>query len=310
MRRMILADAIETLYDLNTGVVGTGAARHERPHKPVLLLAILDAIATGQARPDNVPWSQWLRERFASYFALVRSHNDECTPENPFFYLKTDRFWRPVEVTAQGETPLGATPLVRDADTGRVFARLAPEWQMLLADFQVRLHLRDALVSRYFPAAHQQLRPLFLEPAAMDAEPQVAEDGDDLVLPGRSSAFRRRVLEVYDYQCAACGLRIWLAEHDLTFVDAAHLVPFSLTRNDHPTNGLALCKNHHWALDQRLIAPDPDGVWRVSRHIEPRRSRGEEDLARLAGERLLAPGESAFAPTRENLEWRFQRLLS
>jgi putative restriction endonuclease len=79
---------------------------------------------------------------------------------------------------------------------------------------------------------------------------------------------------------------------------------------DHPTNGLALCKNHHWALDQRLIAPDLTRVWRVSRHVEPRRSRGEDELARLAGQPLLAPVESAFAPDRLGLEWRFERLLS
>ncbi len=26
---------------------------------------------------------------------------------------------------------------------------------------------------------------------------------------------------------------------------ATHLIPFSESRNNHPTNGLALCKNHH-----------------------------------------------------------------
>jgi len=307
---MNLTNAVEVLYHLSTGVVGTGVERHERPHKPVLLLAILDAIAAGKARPDHVPWSNWLRERFATYFAIVRSHNDEASPENPFYHLKTDRFWQPVALTPQGEMTLATTPLVRDTDTGRVFGRFTPEWQLLLADPQVRVGLRDALVSRYFPARQQQLRPLFHETSAGALEPKVEDDGDNGELPGRSSAFRRQVLEVYDYQCAACGLRIWLAEHELTFVDAAHLVPFSLTRNDHPTNGLALCKNHHWALDQRLIAPGSDGRWHVSRHLEPRRSRGEEELARLSGEKLLSPAESAFAPLRENLEWRYQRLLN
>jgi hypothetical protein len=59
-----------------------------------------------------------------------------------------------------------------------------------------------------------------------------------------------------------------------------------------------------------LIAPDPARVWRVSRHVEPRRSRGEDELARLAGQPLLAPVESAFAPDRFGLEWRFERLLN
>jgi len=50
---------------------------------------------------------------------------------------------------------------------------------------------------------------------------------------------------------------------------AAHLIPFNLSRNDKPTNGMALCPNHHWAMDRHLIAPVPDrkkraGVWRVN----------------------------------------------
>jgi len=137
----------------------------------------------------------------------------------------------------------------------------------------------------------------------------VADEEED-VAPGRSTAFRRRVLEVYDFQCTACGLRIWMPDRELSFVDAAHLIPFSETKNDHPTNGLALCKNHHWALDRRLIAPDPHGVWQVSRCIEPRRSRGEEELARLAGQPLLPPVEPAFTPAVTALEWRFSRLLA
>jgi hypothetical protein len=48
----------------------------------------------------------------------------------------------------------------------------------------------------------------------------------------------------------------------------------------------------------------------VSRHIEPRRSRGEEELARLSGQPLLRPAEPAFAPDPRGLEWRLARLLT
>ncbi len=308
---MNFTDAVEVLYNLNAGVIGTGAGRHERPHKPVLLLAIFDALAEGRARPDLVPWSDWLRERFRRYFDLVKSHNDECSPENPFLYLRSDGFWMPVHATPTGETPLAETPAARDLDTGRVLARFIAGWDVLVASPEYRMGFRDALVSRYFPHARRAIAEEFIEPSAlgMPAEPAVAEELPEETAPGRSSAFRRRVLEIYDFQCVACGLRIWMPERELSFVDAAHLVPFAETRNDHPTNGLALCKNHHWALDQRLIAPDPSAIWRVSRHLEPRRSRGEEELVRLAGQPLLRPAEPAFAPERGGLEWRFARLL-
>lgn len=309
---MDFSAAVETLYRLNTGVIGTETGRHERPHKPVMLLAVLDALAVGKGRPDHVAWSEWLRERFRVYFEQVQSHDDACTPEFPFYHLKSDGLWLPISMDPTGEFILEAPPKARDLDTGRIFGRFIDGWDVLVANRVYRAGFRDALVSRYFPHARSKLAAHFMEPGVelSSSSASVAENSPQVELPGRSAAFRRRVVELYDYQCVACGLRIWLPEHELTFVDAAHLVPFSETRNDHPTNGLALCKNHHWALDQRLIAPDPSRVWRVSRHVEPRRSRGEEDLAHLAGKPLLAPVESAFAPDRRGLEWRLNRLLN
>ncbi len=308
---MTFPAAVEVLYALNVGVVSSDAARHERPHKPVMLLAVFDALATGKARPDRVEWSDGLRERFHLYFDVVKSHNDECTPENPFFYLKSDGFWLPVVITPHGEVALSTTPLVRDSDTGKVVAQFVTGWDVLVANPVFRMGLRDALISRYFPHARAELASHFIEPSmgSFFAPPLVVEEPEE-VLPGRNAAFRRQVVEVYDHQCVACGLRIKIPEPEITFVDAAHLVPFAETRNDHPANGLALCKNHHWALDQRLIAPDPHGVWHVSRRLEPRRSRGEEELAKLAGQALLHPSESAFAPDRVSLTWRFERLLN
>jgi len=95
---------------------------------------------------------------------------------------------------------------------------------------------------------------------------------------------------------------------DLTFVDAAHLIPYSEQPNDHPNNGIALCKNHHWAMDRFLIAPCPDGFWKVSKKIIPHRSPGEKDLADLANKPLLPPNEPAFAPSDDALAWRCARL--
>jgi putative restriction endonuclease len=185
-----------------------------------------------------------------------------------------------------------------------------------------RMLLRDSLVSRYFPYARPLLLPLFVEPNAAPAinpspspDPSAGtnrlQEDPPRPLPGRNSAFRRKILEIYDCQCAACGLRIRLpGSDDLTFVDAAHLIPFTSSFNDHPSNGIALCKNHHWAMDRFLIAPTPDFSWMVSPHLEARRSDGEKSLIALKGKRVLPPSEPAFAPALESLQWRVERLLS
>jgi hypothetical protein len=75
-----MEQAIERLYDLNVGTVGSGLARHERPHKPVLMLAVLDLIATGQVTPQHIAWSRDLRTRFTEYFDQVHQLNDDNTP--------------------------------------------------------------------------------------------------------------------------------------------------------------------------------------------------------------------------------------
>ena len=305
-----MEQAIERLYDLNVGTVGSGLARHERPHKPVLMLAVLDLIATGQVTPQHIAWSRDLRTRFTEYFDQVHQLNDDNTPENPFFYLRGDGFWQPLVVSDGADLPLECTPTVADATAGRVFARLINGFEECVRENSQRMRLRGAVISRYFPKRREQLEALFCEKVAGEAERKPEADGDEEneKSVGRNIAFRRKVLEVYDSQCAACGLRIKLPEKDLTFVDSAHLIPFTLSRNDHPTNGIALCKNHHWAMDRFLIVPTPEGRWKASPVLDSRRSIGEKDLCGLDDQPILPPHDDAFRPAMEGLEWRIKRL--
>ena len=302
---MNLSIAINALYSLNVGVVGTGDQRHERPHKPVLLLAVLDAVAEGRTPPQRIEWSQWLRSRFRTYFEVVRSSNDDMAPELPFFHLRTDGFWEPIRLGEHGPTPLAAPPSAADAEIGNVYALIRGGWELLFAVPADRAALREAIIARYFPKA----RGVLPKPDASERQVTEEEVGDEAVV-ARSAAFRRQVIEAYDYQCTACGLRIRMPDREITFVDAAHLLPFSVSRNDHPSNGLALCKNHHWALDQHLIAPNPEGMWQVSRLLDSRRSPGEKELAELRDKPLLTPTDSAYAPLPEGLQWRYERLLA
>jgi putative restriction endonuclease len=127
--------------------------------------------------------------------------------------------------------------------------------------------------------------------------------------PARSSAFRRKILQIYRGKCTACGIELQLPEPAISLVEAAHIVPFCDSHDDHPSNGLALCKNHHWAMDSKLIAPSPKGFWVASPRLLPHRSRGEQELAGLDGRVVLPPAEPAFAPRTAGLELRLRELL-
>lgn len=244
----------------------------------------------------------------------MRRDNDQSTPDNPLLYLRGDEFWEPCEIQNGTELALANPPTVAQANALTVFAKVTRRMETFLRSPEQRARLREALISRYFPAARARLISLFLEPAMGEAESEDSsrckEDEDDEPSPGRDPAFRRIVLEAYDFQCVAWGLRIKLPDADVTFVDGAHIIPFQESRNDHPTNGLALCKNHHWAMDRFLIVPTPEGVWKTSPRLDARRSPGEQALVALNNQPLLPPHDDAFRPDRAGLEWRAKRIYA
>jgi putative restriction endonuclease len=97
-----------------------------------------------------------------------------------------------------------------------------------------------------------------------------------------------------------------------SLVEAAHLIPFKVKADDNPCNGLALCPNHHRAMDRFLIAPCPDanhpaGVWRVGPALDAR-IEGQRALVVLDGQRVIPPAEDKFYPAIESLRWREKHL--
>jgi putative restriction endonuclease len=71
--------------------------------------------------------------------------------------------------------------------------------------------------------------------------------------PG-SGRFRKQVRDAYRSSCIICGLRLPKVWSDgRAGVDSAHILPDSEFELNHITNGLCLCKIHHWAFDEGLI---------------------------------------------------------
>ena len=91
-------------------------------------------------------------------------------------------------------------------------------------------------------------------------------------------------------------------------VEAAHVVPFSESRDDDPRNGIALVPSFHWALDANVIAPGPDYLWHVSKALDERVADNQPLIA-LAGKSLMLPKEKLLWPKTEALEWRLAHLL-
>ena len=309
---------LDRLYNLRRDKSGS----HERPHKPALLLSIIDLLDRGVIARNEVPLSEELVATFKRYFAVVRRENDQPTIQNPFFHLCGDKFWR--LVPAAGEWQIyqeGATsgaPSVAELRRRVAYGKFDEGMWQLLNEPVARHQLREALIARYFPEDREKLAVVagahLIRPpdtfSPSDAEKAMREE----LPPGRDGAFRRTILEVYDYRCAACGVRV-LLDQAVSLVEAAHLIPFNVSRNDKPTNGMALCPNHHWAMDRHLIAPVPDdkrraGIWRVNEDRLDDRIEGQRDLVAIAGKSVSPPGEEKFYPALESLRWREEHLVT
>jgi putative restriction endonuclease len=260
------------------------------------------------------PLAEELTATFKRYFAVVKKHDDQPTIQNPFFHLCGDKFWN--LVPAAGEANIyreGATsgaPSVAELRRRTVGGQFDAGLWALLSEPVARHQLREALIARYFPEDHDKL-------AAIAATNHSAPQPDTLkeeLPPGRDGAFRRTILEIYDYRCAACGVRVML-DQSISLVEAAHLIPFNVSRNDKPTNGMALCPNHHWAMDRHLIAPVPDGrkragIWRVNEERLEERIKDHQELVTMRGKPVIYQGEEKFYPALESLRWREEHLVT
>lgn len=117
-------------------------------------------------------------------------------------------------------------------------------------------------------------------------------------------AFRERVLEAYQRQCAFCRLR-----HE-ELLDAAHIVPDTEPGGEpHVRNGLSLCTLHHAAFDRYFIGLRPDCTIEVREDL--RRERDGPTLVHaiqaLHGSRIVLPRRMEYRPAQELLTVRYER---
>ena len=66
---------------------------HNRPHKVCMLLAVMDLIELGVISQNRIEFNQTLKQSFTEYFQRLRAGNDQDTPENPFYHLRSEGFW-------------------------------------------------------------------------------------------------------------------------------------------------------------------------------------------------------------------------
>ena len=108
-----LKDYLHKFAHLRTDRTGgwTAATQGQAPHKPILLLSILDLFAQGRITNNLIEITPELGELFATYWSKVMPPERRGNLALPFFHLRSGGFWHLLPQPGQ-EAALQAIDLV------------------------------------------------------------------------------------------------------------------------------------------------------------------------------------------------------
>lgn len=298
---------------------------HRAPHKPMLLLSVMDLFAEGQLTRNRIELTDELRELFAIYWSKVNPFDRKYgNIAMPFYHLQSDGFWhllpRPGHESFLATVArIHAVSTLKETTYG---ARLEEDLFILLSDERSRDALRTVLIETYFVPnmRHRLLNQgkinvesfLYSEELVKKAKANlkikdwknVGYDEERII---RDQGFRRAIVKVYDHRCALCGIRIVTSDGH-TAIAAAHIIPWSISHNDNPRNGLALCHLCHWTFDEGLVTFTDDYRTRVSPQLSSTPNLPGH-LLTFAERKLIGPADDELWPFVESIQWHRQEMF-
>ncbi len=233
-----------------------GDGRGCAPHKPLLLLAMMQMVADGHLSTPRLELSADLVFRFQNFWPIVeprRGNKGDATM--PFHALgpQRDGIW--AATLASDDRPSTSR------DTTKCVI-IDPELWSLLQAQDFRRRAATCLISTYFPAQEQVA--LFLAcdlpfPSGAELAALMTRTLSDnrLLETGRNARFRGQIITGYYFTCALTGYRLTTSSGAF-IVEAAHIRPVAKKGPNERTNGLALTPDSHWMFDE--------GLWTLDDH--------------------------------------------
>ena len=299
------------------GAVWTEATKRKAPHKPLLLLAVLDLVHRGVITSPFIDVTGdlvELNELFNLYWRRIIPLGQTSSIAFPFSRLDREPFWELVPQPGTTITPaiINNTSSVTYLRKHALGAKLDERLFRVMQSGEGREALREALLqSCFLPEAAQLLREqsvinreafayskLLEEKAHLPLVKEIIE-ADSYRAAARDQGFRRIVVQTYDHRCVLCGIRI-VTPDGHTVVEAAHIVPWRDTKNDDIRNGMALCKLCHWGFDWGMLGVSDNYTVITSRAIgiDP---NFPGLLTSLSGRGIIPPADRDKYPAREYL---------
>jgi putative restriction endonuclease len=305
------------------GTVWSAATKKRAPHKPLLLLCVIDLIARGTISSSFIDVTGnlvELNDLFTGYWRKVVPPSQTSSIAFPFSRMHNEPFWKLAaiedkELDRAVINDISAVSQLREVTIG---ARIDEPLFLLLQHPESRNMLQHSLLASCFS---DEAQAALIEQANINADaysynqellqrshqPLVEEAlaADNYKAEARDQGLRRAVVNTYDHRCALCGIRIITSEGH-TAVDAAHIIPWSISKNDDIRNGMALCKLCHWAFDEGIMGVS-DGYTVITSPQINLTKNVPGLLMTLADRAIIPPVDRDLWPAQRHLKWHRQQ---
>ena len=293
--------------------------RNRAPHKPLLLLSVMDLIARGVITSHFISISGELvelNELFTDYWRSIIPVTRTSSVAFPFSRLHREPFWKLLplqnrEITGPIVDSITSVSQLRNVALG---AEIDEQLFAHMRDAEDRKALGETLLRSCFSEVGQHalrerrgIHGEAFQYSRVIEEAAHTQTAAQAIFPqaykaaARDQGFRRAIVLHYDHRCAFCGTRIVTSEGH-TAVDAAHIIPWSVSQNDDLRNGMALCKLCHWGFDEGLMGvSDTYAVIISSQVAQIHNAAGA--LLNLGDRNILGPRDRALWPHQIHLEW-------
>ena len=306
------------------------------PHKPILLLSVIQLIEDGLIDSPQIHLTPELLATFKKYWEQLANPKFHSEIAVPFFYLKSDGFWTLVPHSGQAQALSASKGLKSFSQlTQKVaYAELDRELFRLWQKPQHRADFRQVLLDTYldynkvrfttkidYNQYVQTLETTYLEEDFATYQARLMEENkiaqrdhrkkekfleEEFI---RSQLFQRTILRLYNYTCCISGLRVITdvsITQTITMVDACHIEPFAKNRNNSIQNGIALTPTLHRAFDRGLITIDDRYRVIVADNFQEN-TASRYNLSGFQGQKILLPPYEQFYPKVEVLKAHRER---
>jgi putative restriction endonuclease len=316
----VLVKYLKAFEKLKRGTTKYGPA----PHKPILLLSVLQAIQNNQIENSRIYVTPELIYLFKFNWNSLVKTNHVSTFALPFFHLHKEKglFWN-LQPNLGFEAIVTSKESISSlSELNRMIkcAIISDDLFLLSKDKTSNQILQQFILEKYFPSnlkhynqkANEGLDEL--SERILNEAPEVYKkeilsliqnnDEDEIFL--RGSLFKREIPKIYNNTCCISGMKID-ATINVSMIDACHIVPFSISYDDTITNGIALCPNLHRAFDRGLIAIDENYKVIVSNNF--REDGTNYSIGAFEGKEIQLPKMKSYYPLKENFGWHRENVF-